>query len=508
MRKKIIILALAVVLAIVPLTACTRGGPAGGNYGYVKDAATYDRNNLTVRERPTFEEGSTLNITYFNGGYGKVWLEKMAEKFMEDYPGVTVNPKPVADVVTSLTSWLEAARPDDIYISHNITWEKYASQGLIANMNELYGSKVYYDNTNKRDVSYLERIAPSSRDSAKIGDNYWKVPQIASAGGIAYNMTMFKANGWSVPSTYEELQALCAKIQSDNVKFGTGLGDVVRPFIWSGGTQWLWDNLVFDWWVQIAGLDWFNNTWKSFGSADVFDYEKSPALKQAWTHWYNLVAANPDYSIYGSTGLDAVSAQMAFASGQAAMIPASCWLASEITEEFLEKANIEIRLMPSPIVPEAKKDESGNPYRVVYDLAGKDSIVVSEKSRNKELAFEFLRWMSEEENARIMPKYANGILLAVDYDLATLEGDNEWQKSMFEILRVSDRFHIYSSNLMSIGGYVPPYGSVGHVYMEAFNEVSDGKTTFEFSPDIYFGSIKTGAADSWAGWRKSAGYMD
>ena len=51
-----------------------------------------DTNDWVARTRPTADDFSdkTLNIKFFNGGYGRAWLDEMEKQFEADYPGIDV----------------------------------------------------------------------------------------------------------------------------------------------------------------------------------------------------------------------------------------------------------------------------------------------------------------------------------------------------------------------------------------------------------------------------------
>jgi N-acetylglucosamine transport system substrate-binding protein len=498
MKNKLIVFTSVAALALT-LASCNGGKkPTSSSTSYtgVSSVEVYDRKNLQVRQRPTFAPGSTLRITYFTGGYGKEWLPAMAAKFEQDYPGVDVIVTGSTDVTSSLSAVLKK-EPDDIYISHNIPWQTLAGQNLILNLNDLYNSTVYIDKTSNKPVSFAQRIARSALEESKLGDNYWKVPQVMGVGGIAYNKTMFDANGWNVPTTYQELVDLCETIY--NAKVRNDSGDIVVPFVWSGTEQYMWDSLVYDWWVQLAGIDKYNE-FLQYKSPSQYDPTVYPYQKQAWEYWYNLVAKNNKYSVPSSSGLNNLESNMAFAAGQAAMTPATMWLANEIGEETLEAFGVEIDLIPSPMLPNAKKDSNGKPIKVAYDVAGKDSIVIAKKSKNIELAQEFLRWMVEEDNARIFPENSKGILLAVDYDFDELiaEANSAWEKTVFTTMKEAIRFTNYSSNPMSFLGIIAPYIN-GHFYLDSFLD------PVRYTPDAVFGDAKTIAETTWNDKRAEAG---
>lgn len=473
------------------------GGGGGGTLQSddtsIDQADDSDRSGWVAFTKSTFTEGTQLRIKYFKGGYGDEWLKAMEKKFEEDYPGVDVILIPSSnetDFTQTISTTLDGS-PDDIYICHNIPYERLSVRNLVMNLDSLYNSVIYTDtkNTETTDddtpIRFVDRIASSSLNIVRFNGHYVAIPEIQGAGGIAYNTTLFEQYGWEIPETYEELTALAKKISEGDYKNADG--EKVYPFVWSGTTAYMWDSFVYDMWVQIAGIDEFN-TFMKYESKDLFNSEKYPALKQAWTYWYDLVCANPQYSHPESLALDYLQANTAFAAGQVAMMPASCWTANEIGSDLLEAFGSDVGLIPTPFVKEAKKDEDGNPIRVAYDMAGKDCMIIAQKGKNKQVAVEFFKWMALEENARLFPENTNGLHLAIKYDFEELADTEEsvWAKDTVNLLNSATRFNLYSNSplVYNAGTPLSPYPE-GNMYLEAFESygTADAKT-----PDAVFDS--------------------
>jgi len=465
-----------------------------------------------IRQKATFSEGSQLRIKFFNGGYGRQWLDAMKEKFEAEYPIVTITLIPSnneAEFTTLLSTTLDGT-PDDIYICHNIPWERLAIQGKIMNLDNVYNSAIYKDEDTGRIIRFEDRIVASSRNSARFWNesakkySYYKVPQIHGGGGIAYNKALFDKFGWQIPKTYDELVALCDTISKSGAK--NDVGDTIYPFVWSNAVAYMWDSVVFDWWAQLAGLESVHEFLR-YEDKNFFNPQHYPYLKQAWTYWYNLVPAHQNWSHPQSLAFDHLQCNMAFAAGQAAMMPATCWTANEIGVDVLEEFGCDIGLMPTPFVSGAKTDDDGNPIRVVFDLAGKDSIIVANKAKNKAVAVEFLTWMAELENSELFPANTNGLLLGMTYDFDKLieQSNRTWEKDIFSILKTSWRFTIYSSSPMVYlaGTPLSPYPE-GNYYGEAYEYYGD-PTKPSRTPDTVFNSVWTMIDRDWDMMRAAVG---
>ena len=509
--KKIAALALGGAM-LFSMCACGEGndGPIKTPDEDIIQADDTDRSGWVPFEKREFNAGTQLRIKYFKGGYGDDWLKAMEKQFEKDYPGVDVVLTPSSnetEFTQTIATTLDGS-PDDIYICHNIPYERLSVRNLVMNLDNLYNSVIYTDtkNTETTDddvpIRFVDRIAPSSLNVVRFNGHYVAIPEIQGAGGIAYNKTVFEQNGWKIPETYEELSALAKTIAEGDFKNADG--EKIYPFVWSGTVAYMWDSFVYDMWVQIAGTDEFNEFMK-YGSKDLFDSEKYPALKQAWTYWYDLVCKNQNYSHPESLALDHLQANTAFAAGQAAMMPASCWTANEIGSALLEAFGNDIGLIPTPFVKEAKKDENGKPIRVAYDMAGKDCMVIAQKGKNKQVAVEFFKWMAIEENARLFLENTNGLHLAMKYDFKYLKENEKstWAKDSVNLLSSATRFNLYSSSPLVYNSGTPlsPYPE-GNMYLEAFETFNsaDKKT-----PDGVFASRWEKIQKEWETMCQAAG---
>ncbi|MDD3361351.1 MAG: extracellular solute-binding protein [Hespellia sp.] len=65
---------------------------------------------------------------------------------------------------------------------------------------------------------YAGRYNLSSLQAITVGDHLYQIPVSNTTFGIAYNKDVFRQNGWTVPSTLEELYALCDTISATGIR--------------------------------------------------------------------------------------------------------------------------------------------------------------------------------------------------------------------------------------------------------------------------------------------------
>lgn len=510
MRKSIfktVTLALCLALSSATIAGCYSGEANSGNENSVPDQVdTTDRSGWVGRNlaSPDTFLNKTLNIMYFKGGYGDEWLKEMEVEFEADYPGIDVVLKPSTDASqfqTLLEQKLAAPNtPDDIYICHDIPWQYLASQNLIADLtDDLYGQTIYYDTKNNNNpIKFQDLVATSSLPTAMYNNRFYKVPEIQGVGGIAYNKTLFDKYGWEVPETYEELQALCETVyESDAVNDS---GEKIYPFVFSGTESYLWDGMINAWWMQLAGEEEYERGWNpGREDMDIYNPEVYPYHKDAYQAWYDLVCLNKDkYIVPDSEGLTYLEADMAFAAGQAAMMPATCWISNEIGDDMKEEFGCEIGMMAAPRLKDAVTDEV-----CVYDSAGRDSIVVAERG-NKQLAIEFLKWLGFSENNELFPKNVDGICMAFKYDFDSLTekyAKDQWAKDCFRLMDESWRSVGFSNSLLFITKKTSEYPE-GNYITNALETVG---TANAITPDTIFGNAWAYTQANWDTWCTAAG---
>lgn len=192
---------------------------------------------------------------------------------------------------------------------------------------------------------------------------------MANAAGILYNKEIFEEHGWTIPTTWDELTALCEKMQSEGVQpFYFGFKDV-----WTCLAPW---NAIA---VDLAPSDvcaQVNRGNTTFAENYREVAEKEKAL---------LEYAQDDPFAYGYN-----DACTAFANGEAAMFAIGSYAVPQIKSVNPDIA-IDSFVFPASNDPERNVLNSGN------DL----QFSVMESCENKEAAYEVLDFFLEDENVQM-----------------------------------------------------------------------------------------------------------
>jgi N-acetylglucosamine transport system substrate-binding protein len=447
-------------------------------------------------------------ICVYDGGYGTEWLKDISESFTAE-TGIKVHYDADTSILDRIQSALKDGGDYDIYMSHGINWQNFAANGWLADLDDLYETDV----DGYTDTTFQDRLVSGAADLSKCAgadgtDHYYKVPYTQGAGGFVYNVDMFKENGWSVPTTYDELVTLCQTILSDKVAVPDSRETVV-PFAWSGkDRQYYWDYPMFEWWAQLAGLDKIDMVKEYLGPdgkyADGYEmYNPETYYKEfmeAYSMWWDLIANTSDNSVSGSYAATLSTAQANFVNQKAAMIPYAQWAKYEL-EQIADNNTLgfDIAMMKTPKAVSTAAD-------VNYMVGFGDSMIIPSNSSNIALAKKFLAYLATEEACKTFVKDSNGAFLAFDYnsvDLSDLESTDTYIKSIHEKLSTTD-FSLVSDNPITYRNTnaVMPWVNNDYYYQSACSD-PNSYTAAIVGADVY-----STAQQNWTTWLRNAGLSD
>ncbi len=425
---------LALLLSTVTLASASAlvacGGGENTEPGKYGEGVVFDNRDGTGDMYYKTKEGKTpIKITYSQGN-GREWMEMLASSFVRSeegkdyYVSITVDDM----VTTGLSSKLEAGKNlDDIYYVLASPWQSYAALDQLENLDELYNTVIPGE-----EITILDKINGSWKTYGQAYNqnemHYYVFPTSTAVTGLVYNKTMFDDYGWEVPETVADLQALCEQIVTDT-------NGKVSPFVYPGKVSGgYWDFVGTNWWLQVSGEEKMNELMK-FDSPELFNADKksSPAygkLTMLQTFEDIIVKNKNKYVSKMSGSYDHLQAQQAFGAGLAAMIPNGSWIQNESGPDIED----EIRMMPTPLMEGALKDENDKPYR--YNYSGQPSFVtVPKAAENKEGAKKFLAYICRDDMLTLYTSIA-GIPMPFDYDVDSVEF-NGFQQSCIDIWKNS-----------------------------------------------------------------------
>lgn len=284
-------------------------------------------------------------------------FEELAEKFNSTHDNIHLRIEAPNDAMTILkTRFVRDDYPDIIGIGGDINYSYFIDSNILADVSDYAG----LSDINPGYVDILEGLEFVPTEGT------YGVPYVANAAGILYNREMFQEHGWEIPTTWDELMALCEEIQSEGI----------LPFYFGFKDTWTclapWNAIAVD-----------------LAPADVCQQVNSGSTK--FSDEYREVAEKMlqllDYGEEGPFAYDYNSACTAFANGESAMYTIGSYAVPQI-KSVNPDMDIDSFVMP------ASNDKDGNTLNSGVDL----QFCVTQDCPNKEAAYEVIDFLLDDEN--------------------------------------------------------------------------------------------------------------
>jgi N-acetylglucosamine transport system substrate-binding protein len=356
--------------AIIPasgfLASCaTSGTETPGSGASSAPANTSDTNPFGMAAN------STVDAVIFNGGYGIAYTEFAAEQVEKLQAGSTVKVTPATNIAQTLQPRFVAGNPPDVIDN--------SGAGLIGintirdqleDLTDVINAK-NYEGVPIKDTLYAGVTDSGTFDGKLVVLNY-----VLTVYALWYSASLFKAEGWEVPKTYDEMLALGEEAKGKD-KYLLGWGKeaatyyrtmAVSSAIKQGGDE-----------VRLALENLKPDCWKSEPVQAVFN-----GLKK-------IIDAG--YVKPGGAGTQFTAAQAQWSEAQDFILyPSGGWIENEMKKQT--KEGFEMTGAPEPVV----SSDSALPWEALHSTAGEGFIIPSQ-GKNVAGGKEFMRAMLSKEAA-------------------------------------------------------------------------------------------------------------
>lgn len=306
---------------------------------------------------------------FFSGGFGHAYIQYAADLFAKVHPGSSMSVEGIQGVGEKLRPRFVGGNPPDCIDNSgagSLDMGALMSEGQLLDLAPLMDAPSL-DTPGK---TVKETLFPGSQAGGMMDGKQVALNIAYSVGGIWYSKTLFEEKGWTYPSTWEEMMALCETIKGTGMSPWTYQGKypgymifgVLQGMIFKrGGIQPMIDidNLV-------------DGIWSTAPIAD--------SVKEIYT------LAENDYIMPGTEGLNHTESQAEWLKGKAAFIPCGAWLENEMKTSTPETFKMVMGEVPGP--GHAVLAEGGEPF------------IVPAKAKNPIAGLEFLRCLISKESAK------------------------------------------------------------------------------------------------------------
>ena len=341
-------------------------------------------------------------------------FEKIEERFNAAHDDIYLDIESPNEAMTVLkTRLIREDYPDIVGIGGDINYSNFLDAELFADISDL-------DVVSDIKPAYLQ----IDKDLEFIPqEGVYALPYAANAAGILYNKDMFDENGWEIPQTWSEFISLCDTIKS------TGTDPLYL------GYKDTWTCLA-PWNALAVGLT-PSDVCSRVNSGDT-------TFKAEYAEVAEKIKVLLDYAEPNPYAYSYNDACTAFARGESAMYPIGSYAVPQILSV---NPDMNIDSFPFP----ANDNEADNVLNSGIDL----QFSVMKESKNKEAAYEVLRFLLEDETVQIYLDDQGGIACKEgDFALPVfLNGMEQYIKDN----RMSDYHDHHYPSEMSVDALIQTY---------------------------------------------------
>ncbi|KQQ49490.1 carbohydrate ABC transporter substrate-binding protein [Plantibacter sp. Leaf314] len=330
------------------------------------------------------DDADTLKIAAFEGGYGSEMYEEVVAAYEKLNPDVKIELTTSKTLADELTPQVAAGDYPDLVVlglgaKEGFT-ESFVRDSNLEDLTSVLDAKIPGE-----DVTVGDKLTPGivgNLNTNPYGDDeVYLMPMYASPTGLVYNQKLFADNGWTVPTTWDEMFELGDEAKAEGISLFT------YP------TAGYLDSYFFSLLSAVGGPEFLNDvlTYKK-------DVWKSDDATEALELTTKLLSYAAPTTVGYANGQDFTKNQQTILDGTTLFMPNGSWIANEM-KDAPRTDGFQWGLTPVP-APET----DGTRYLTTFV----ESAWVPKEATNKDAAKDFIAYLYSDEAADIFAK-ANAI---------------------------------------------------------------------------------------------------
>jgi N-acetylglucosamine transport system substrate-binding protein len=358
--------ATAAGLAASSLAACATSGSddEGGEVTVGEDA----ENPFGVDPK------APLDVVIFDGGFGNEYAVAHQEIYKRAFPDAEITHLATQAIAETQQPRFAEGKPADVLDNsgaQQIPMDALVGDGELAELTPLLDAPSYDD----PELTVRDTLREGVLEAGTFNGKVFALNYVFNAWTIWYDAKLFRDQGWTPPTTWDEMIALCPTIKAAGI----------APWTYAGQHP----VYLYDMFLMLAG--------RHGGVQVLKDIDNLKA--GAWEHESVALAAEAMHSIgasgfllEGSAGIDHIQSQTAFNNNEAAFLPCGSWLPNE--QKAIAPADFEYAPMGVPAL-------AGSVQPGLISAGGDEPFVVPKNATNLAGAYEYLRIMLSKEGSQI-----------------------------------------------------------------------------------------------------------
>ena len=312
-----------------------------------------------------------LDAVIFKGGYGIDYVDFAGAILKKNFPDVSVKISPSTDIAQELQPRFVSGNPPDLIdnsgaksIGFSGILDQLEDLSSVTEANNLEGTKI-------ADTLFAGVLAPGTFDGKLAAINY-----VLTVYAMWYSASLFEANNWKVPTTWEEALTLGAAAKEKGKYL----------FVWGKEAATYYQEMAIASAIKEGGDD-VRLALENLKP----DAWSNPAIQSVFAAMEKVVKAG--YFKPGGSGTVFTAAQAQWSNNQEALLyPSGSWIENEMKDQT--KADFKMTGAAVPVVSASPKIAQTG----LHSAAGEPFIVPS-KGVNVAAGKELLRTMLSKEAA-------------------------------------------------------------------------------------------------------------
>lgn len=501
----------------------------------------------------------TMYISVVNVGYGAKWLHELVKGYKVHNPDakIEVDDSYVGSRDKEFLSELESEESDtDLYFSRSAMYVYMEESGWLTDLTDFYQAENPYDNGRKVASKLHPDIMRDISMTLKDGKAHqFTVPWVQDCLGLLYNEAIFNKFNFTLPNTTDELIALARTIKNTSWNGSEAENGKLTPFVDSGDNSY-WSILVEDFITQYEGAEAMQGEygfWNGYDpdgeryTANILTYD---GILETYEVIHDLISVENGFVHPDSMDLNFTQAQgyLIDTDYGVCMQPNGAWIQREMEGDY-SASEVKLKMMKTPIISSIvnKLEYRNNGAKMTdemlssvisaidngattYEGVSANDMARLIQARNtmfswtaghvgyipsysdkKDMAKDFLYYMTSDEGQRIFTKATKGCTQPYGYDYLadeeTSSAMNDFMKSIYARVKGSSQymFEIAKDPLFNHGGVTLSYNWEGTTMLQAFASDPGEKNTLYMTPYDFFTYRKNLYARKWGTVLQNAG---
>ncbi|WP_447949603.1 ABC transporter substrate-binding protein [Microbacterium aurum] len=412
-RRRFLTAAAALTVAGIALTGCTsEAAPETGASGEPSGKVQY-----WYSPYPNNQTGIDNFMNFF------------VTPFTKKYPDIQFDPiqKDVNTINQQIQVALSAGKGPDVLSATGITNQiTYSKAGYLADLTDFADKN-----------SWSDSLLPWAYEVSQYDGKVVTLPQEYETLLLFYNKTLFEENGWTPPTTRQEVEDLAKKMEAKGITpFAAGNSD------YPAGSEWY----VSTFFNSVAGASAVHDALT--GKIDFTDQRFADSIDLMKTYWDKGWFGGGVKKYFATTDPQKYTQ---FASGEAGMFISGSWEFESLPEYFKE-SNKEFDWAPLPSLAD------GVP--VTFPLSIGNTISVNKNSQSQLAASTYLDWRLKDTDtmwARVAATGANAMPVKMNAEDIPSDVDPRIARQYVDLAAASEKGAVGYTTWTSWGGTSDQY---------------------------------------------------